>query len=290
MRRREQTPAPIGPALVALDLARRCDIDPQRVQDEAAGAGGSQPQKAVSFDGRSWWVKPTTNPQGPHVPVTEYVVGRLGRLIEAPVCTVALVEIPADIETPQCPSGIAYGSLDVPGTVNIGPPLQHRSEDDNAPRQVGVHALFDWCFGDDAQWLYDLADDWKLHSHDHGFYFPPAGQTWDSGALRASVSDAHPLPDPMPDGLLPAAVEDFADRLGAVTRAQLQEVLESVPPSWPVPDSELEEQLTDGLDQLYRETAPKREAGGEAVDIRRSIASAAENCTYQKSVAVWTSP
>lgn len=204
------------------------------------GGGGSQPEKAVDFDGRDWWVKPITNSQGPMVPTIEFVVGKLGRLIESPVCDVDIVEITPEVATAQHPAGLAHGSRDVAGAENLRPPLAHRFEDDNRRRHVGVHALFDWCWGSDEQWLYDPADEWRLHSHDHGYYLPPPGPTWTDDDLRAHVGEPHPLNDTTTADLHPDQVDVVADRLEALTRDDLRSVLLEVPLSWGVSDSQLE--------------------------------------------------
>ncbi len=158
------------------------------------GGDGSQPEKAVDTEGNDWCVKPLTNPQGPCVTVKEYVVARVGRLIGAPVCDVAVVKIPSDIATAKHPAGLAHGSRDVPGAVNLTGQLTHRHDDDNRRRHVGVHALYDWCWGADPQWLYDPADEWRLYSHDHGFYLPPGSADLTEADMKANVGVAHPLP------------------------------------------------------------------------------------------------
>jgi hypothetical protein len=104
---------------------------------------------------------------------------------------------------------------------------------------VGVYALFDWCFGADQQWLYDLDADRMIYSHDHGLYLPPAGQGYLSvTGMQGVVDTAHELPDP-PAGLSRAALETTADALEAVNSGNLASILNSVPASWPVTDDEL---------------------------------------------------
>jgi hypothetical protein len=65
--------------------------------------------------------------------------------------------------------GYGSASLEVGDVVEVRS-LQHRSEDDNARRHVGVYALYDWCWGADDQWLYQGGTRNTIFSHDHGSY------------------------------------------------------------------------------------------------------------------------
>ena len=56
--------------------------------------GGSGAFLALGSDENKYWVKVLTGPQGPRVPVTEQIVGRVGALIGAPVCSVAVAYVP----------------------------------------------------------------------------------------------------------------------------------------------------------------------------------------------------
>jgi hypothetical protein len=52
-------------------------------------------------------------------------------------------------------------------------------------------ALFDWCWGGDLQGLVALSDESRYFSHDHGWYLPPNGPTWDEASLETNVDTAH---------------------------------------------------------------------------------------------------
>jgi hypothetical protein len=56
-----------------------------------SSVGGAGSFLVVADDGRRYWCKSLNNFQSPRVPITEQLVGRLGALIGAPVCEVALV-------------------------------------------------------------------------------------------------------------------------------------------------------------------------------------------------------
>lgn len=222
---------PQAPLVVELPLA-------------ASPAGGSGTFLAEASDNRRWWIKPQNNLQGPQVIVTDYVVASAGRLIGAPVCEVAIVEVPEEIvgwefrASARLEAGFAHASLAV-DNVQEARTLEYRDRNENVRRHAGVFALYDWCWGGDDQWLYCEAQDRKLYSHDHGWYLPETGPDWSEEALLAHVDDAH-LPDYSTPGLDSTELGELTDRLNAPLRKRLVGMLMTVPTSWPVADSDLE--------------------------------------------------
>ena len=212
----------------------------------AAVPSGSQAFPILASDGERWHAKAPNNPQGARVLVTEYLVSLLGELIGAPVCTVRPVAIPAEfvgfqvVNGPQLPAGIASASKTIADAIEMRPELLHRDRDDNARRHAGVFALFDWCWGDDQQWLTVETDDHRIYSHDHGFYLPPGGAAWTVEALRGNVDTPHPLAQPH-DGLDLEELRRLSEALTALGVADLAAVLSSVPAYWSVTDQELDE-------------------------------------------------
>ncbi|WP_433803394.1 hypothetical protein [Actinomycetospora sp. CA-084318] len=211
-------------------------------------AGFSSDGSAGAFRGLTdegdFWVKPLNNGQSPRVPVNEYIVGRLGLLVGAPVCEVQLVEVGPDFAAQEfapgrfLEAGLASGSRDVP---NVNPlrTFEHRQDDDNRRRHAGVYALYDWCWGDDDQWLYDWSDGYRLHSHDHAFFLPGPGADWTIEDLERCADQPHQLSaDPV--GLDVDAVRGYANRLNALTADEIRGMLRTVPTGWPVDQQELE--------------------------------------------------
>lgn len=206
---------------------------------------GSQAFPVLASDGGRWYVKAPNNPQGDQILVTEYLVSQVGALIGAPVCTVRPIEIPSDLERfqvvngPELRTGIGSASQAIPDAVEIRPHLLYRNEDDNARRHAGVFALFDWCWGDDQQWLAVETDEHRLYSHDHGYYFPPGGQNWTPADLEANVDQPHELNLPA-DGLDVDELARLADALDGLAASDVGAILESVPDEWRVSDEDLE--------------------------------------------------
>jgi hypothetical protein len=206
--------------------------------------GGSGSFPGLASDGVRWYVKPQTNAQGGRVIVTEYIVSAAGRIIDAPVCEVAAISIPSELAGYEpkpgvvLEEGVASASRGIDAVVEDRG-LLYRERDDNQRRHAGVLALYDWCWGGDPQWLYVETQDGKLYSHDHGWYLPPEGPTWDEASLLASAGDPHELGHPS-SGLDPAEIDRLADALAGVTRDALVLALEGVPTVWPASDSDLE--------------------------------------------------
>lgn len=230
-------------------LEGRCDPDdPIRIvalstDREDRGGGGSKPFVGFDGDGQRWWIKADNNPQNGKVIVSEHIVGRMGELMGAPVCRVAVVEIPPDLEGEeytsgrQLQAGLTHASLEVSGTENRKKSLRYPTADDNACRHVAILALYDWCWGNDAQWLYSAPRDHAVYSHDHGHYFP-GGPNWTTEKLQATVDVPHELPT---DVELDAnEAERIASRIEGLDPAQIVKVLEGIPTMWPAENGELE--------------------------------------------------
>ena len=176
--------------------------------------------------------------------VTEHVVGRVGALMGAPVCEVAIVQIPEElagwqfVPGRQLEPGLAHGSAAVDQATEDRS-LAHRQRDDNQIRQAGVFALYDWCWGGDHQWLYSAKADMELYSHDHGFYLPPTGSDWNVGALDSHADRPHPGPWP-PRVLDRRELDRLSAALRAIDKQHLCAILGDVPLTWPVTTRELE--------------------------------------------------
>jgi hypothetical protein len=215
----------------------------------ACGGSWGGPFRVTASDNRDYFVKSLqTCPQTEKTSLAiEQVVASAGKLIGAPVCHTSLIRIPAALAGtvmrpgyPPLEEGLAHASLALDHAEEKRPNLESRTNDDNKSRHVGVYALYDWCFGNDQQWLYDLDNDHALYSHDHGLYLPPAGRgLWTRADLIRQVGEPHELPDP-PTELCSEAVKRFALALEAVTRSDLAGILSAIPAGWPVSDQELE--------------------------------------------------
>jgi hypothetical protein len=202
---------------------------------------GSGAFKATDASGGRWWVKPLNNPQGAKVPIAELIVGLVGALISAPVCEFRVVEIPEELRGEEYRAGHKLEPGYASASRDLGGCLEHRGffnrdKDDNSSRLAGVFAIFDWCWGDDDQWLYVPTADYRVYSHDHGSYL--AGD-WTVPELLSRVDRPHPQPRSA-EGLSAEALMQYAMQLRSVSREEIAGILRSVPSEWPVTSTELE--------------------------------------------------
>jgi hypothetical protein len=212
-----------------------------------SSAGGAGAFLGKASDGEQYWIKVPNGPQGDRVPITEQIVGRAGGIIGACTCGVRSIEIPDSLDGWEFRAGhtlqecIAHASSAV--FQGVEPPkaqcLGDRGKDDNAARHVTYFALYDWCWGGDVQGLLDISDDRRFYSHDHGWFLPPEGRSWNVAELEAKVDEPHELPTDGA-GLDFLAVAATAGQLEKVTRSDLEGMLEKIPRDWPVSNDELE--------------------------------------------------
>jgi hypothetical protein len=228
-------------------VLNRHDRDPSEfflqapVAQQSVGNAGSF--IGLGSDGQRWRVKVPDNPQTPKTLVSDLIVGKLGPLIGAPVCEVAVIWIGEECAGWEYRPGStlraswAFASLEVPGVTDSGE-LTHRGHGDNARRHVGVLALYDWCLGHDPHWLYQGTADYDVYSHDHGFYLLRGNL---DRVLATPVDQPHPLPNVDGKGLDGARLADCCAVLRAMTLGPLSAAVSLVPTTWPATDGELED-------------------------------------------------
>ena len=186
-----ETPMKVGPARNAMSLPlhwagalsgrRNSQADLVLVAPlQPSTAGGSGAFQVKASDGNRYWVKVLNNGQGSRVPITEQIVGRAGVLLGAPCCAVKTIEIPSGLPSWEfrpglhLEPGIGHASFAIDPVIEVRS-MANRSHDENEKRHAYVHALYDWCWGGDHQWLVAISDENRYHSHDHGWYLPPTG-------------------------------------------------------------------------------------------------------------------
>lgn len=208
-------------------------------------SGGSGSFLVRVDDGRHFWCKSIQSPQGKRVAVNEQIVGRVGRLLDAPTCDVSLVEIPAALEGWEFRPGQKLLHGYVHGSLALDPVIEtrafvHPADDQNPTRMTTLRVLADWCWAADHQWLYASSDENRYFSHDHGHYFP-SGPDWSIASLRANPA-AQEAPNLDVFGKpVDAALVAAVGRLQQIGTDAVTTALAGLPQSWPVSDDELSE-------------------------------------------------
>lgn len=208
----------------------------------------SRPFEAEADDGRRYFVKSLdTCPRNARASVAvEYLVARVGALIRAPIPETRLLRVPegfagwSPFPGRALTCGFAHAIVALPDCADI---REYPAEADaeNLRRLVAVHALYDWCWGRDPQWVYSGHEQPRLYTVDHGLYLEHFRRVGSRGSTFVpDANRAHELRRPESVELPGAAVEEVSSLLRAVSRTQLVEILNSVPASWPVGDTTLE--------------------------------------------------
>lgn len=204
---------------------------------------GSRPFLAAADDDNTYWVKPLGNPHGLESLIAEQVVAHIGYLIGAPVRPVTLVNIPPAMDGwsygdgLRVRPGVAHASLHLESNSLERDILEFVKRDHNAERQPRFIALWEWCVGEDEQWLYDLTADHEVWSFDHGYWLGGGGQ-WTPRDLKGQVSLTNSWTDSV-RGMSSSAFVDVANRVRALHVHDIASAVASVPVEWNVPDVDL---------------------------------------------------
>jgi hypothetical protein len=167
--------------------------------------------------------------------VNDQVVGRLGRLLEAPMGEVALVKIPKELvvverELEHIPPGIAHGCRWIPGcTEREG--IAHRDIPENRTRFARLAIVYGWVLANDHQFIYQNQPPHLVHSVDHGHFFP-GGPEWRVKNLQGNFGtqpDSHIVNTCC---LTREEVSDATRRLEVVTEDDIAEAVAMPAEEW----------------------------------------------------------
>ena len=203
---------------------------------------GSGAFLGLASDGCQYWVKAPNNPQGSRTLVAEIICYGVGKLIGAPVCDNALIDIPGTLNWEFAPGyrlrgGMGHASLNVEDVIASDEWATYSAFDDNRSRQAMILALWDLCMGVDPQWLHQVAADYSIWSFDHGFWL--AGEAdWSIDSLRAI--GVRPWQYDIDIAVASArGLRAAADRVQALTLASIRAVTAAVPLEWDATRQEL---------------------------------------------------
>lgn len=206
---------------------------------------GSLPFLGLAVNGDRYWVKCLGNPHGVDSLVAEHVVEALARKLDSPMRPSVLVGVPEHLmHDPRLVgsgnrAGIAHGSL-LLDSCDVKNVLDSVNRDGNSVRQPRFIALWELCYGEDEQWLYDRENEEQVWSFDHGYWIT-GGEPEPLTPLDLEVTLTKWKPwEGSVRGMDPVAFLEVAARIEALTVADFIDVVASVPVAWGVSDDLLE--------------------------------------------------
>lgn len=230
---------------------------------------GCKPLRMPATDGFVYWVKPQYNPHGQLSILSERVVAAVADYLGAPIADSILVTIPETMDgryySPDAGvlrAGTAHGSRIVPGDLLEDTRLLHIPKDGNRYRAPAFVALWEWCFGEDGQWLYNLAEDNQMWTFDHGVWIGGQGE-WTIDGLMHTAGIFSRWPDSV-KGMDASTFVELADRIDRCSVADVLRFVASVPLDWGFTEEEL---LTIGNWLYVRRGRVARSLRGHAADV-----------------------
>jgi HipA-like kinase len=173
--------------------------------------------------------------------VNDQVIGRLGKGVNAPVGSPALVEVPQELidAEPQMAhlvAGVAHATAFLKDC-SERLAYEHATELVNRPRFASLALLFGWVQAGDHQFIYENASPHLVHSVDHGHFFPN-GPDWTIASLAGA-------PAPAPDagvvssaGLHDADLDAAGASFLGVSNEQIAAAVAAPPDDWGLADNE----------------------------------------------------
>ena len=153
----------------------------------------SRPIKVLCDDGKSYSFKGRQNGKSL---ITEYVVGKLGEKIDAPVPISTRINLPDliceaikkndPVYFQNLAAGIGFGNQIILNCGNKST-LNCNSCPENRERFAKLLILYSWCLAKDHQCIYQTVPPPLVYSVDHGHFFP-GGPNWTSQTLSSNLS------------------------------------------------------------------------------------------------------
>ena len=206
---------------------------------------GSVPFLGLATNGNRYWVKYMGNAHGIDSLVAERVVEALAQKMDSPMRPSVLLEVPEPLTNDPrlrgsgVQAGVAHGSLFL-DACQEKTVLDSVGRDGNSVRQPRFIALWELCYGEDGQWLYDRANEEQVWSYDHGYWITGGEpEPLTARDLELTAKSWKPWDGPV-KGMDPEAFLEVADRIDALSVNDFIDVVASVPLAWGVSDDLLE--------------------------------------------------
>lgn len=201
---------------------------------------GTRPFLAMSDDSHMYWCKQLHNGHGPQSTINEVVCSVIGDSLSAPIVPWAILEVPEELvgtRTPPTSLGAAsvldhlpvFGSRLV-HSADIADSIRFENSDDNYCRLPKLVAFWVLCNAKDLQVIYDMADDKRVYSIDHGMWFGSDEGVWELATadhLYGQTEIAHPS-----RGIPAECWEAAIEAVWQLNQDLVDEVLAAVPSEW----------------------------------------------------------
>ncbi|WP_136090305.1 HipA family kinase [Auritidibacter ignavus] len=213
---------------------------------------GSQPVKILTDDGKAYWAKEPRNPHGNESLLAEVICHEVAKYLQLPVPQYALVELPRNlkIHSYESPDDLTcFGSELITGTVESRD-LKHLSDDDNSVHAPRFIALWEWCDGNDEQFLYQTLSEHSLVSFDFGMWLGIEAQ-WSVSSYTSKPPPHSRWPGSV-KGMSTRSFIDAANLVGNLTQKQALQIVSAVPVEWGFTDRDLIEVARFLMDRATR--------------------------------------
>lgn len=199
----------------------------------------SSPVLCIADDGKKYIVK------GAHLGKSvynDYICPKLGDLLGAAVTKVIQIEMPSELHADEklchIPVGIALGSLEEFDAPHEYREIRHQNLTENRSRFASLLVLYTWCYPQDTQVLYSPTPPEIVLSHDHGHFFH-IGPNWTESTLQSAPNPIKRAEFFNPCDLTDDEIKPFFDTLKSIRDTQIEEITNSAPKSWGVPQSDI---------------------------------------------------
>lgn len=202
---------------------------------------GSTPLHVISSDGHRYFVKAQHNPHHQSSLLAEVVVHGAAQYLGVPTPEYSFLDLPVNLAeshtnhhgAPLHP-GICFASREI-DNVHQKDHLTYLTRDNNPDHGPGYVALWEWCMGEDSQFLYRLEDRHSLTAFDYGLWL----------GMESYLDEDFYLHTPGPEYRWPENVRAMsarafiqrADSLTALTQSNVLDIVSQVPVEWGFPDS-----------------------------------------------------
>jgi len=192
----------------------------------------SKPALLECDDKKKYWVK--FKSAGRSI-VAEQIVARLGVLIKAPMARTSLINVSQELinlspDLSGVSAGFSHGSEFIEGCIDSRE-TKYCEEEENQIRYARLAVLYGWCEAFDQQYIYEKRHPHRVHSVDHGLFFP-GRDTWN---IQTLAKASPPAIDPQVTRyclIKSERIRETLQELGRITNEEICEIVAYPPEDW----------------------------------------------------------